>query len=138
MLLAITRAALASAVMFMGGALIPAVGGIAMILAPTPVLHSSIGYRNAFWRSIIIALLSAGLVGIGGGVGAILTYLATAGIASAGMCYLIEKRQPFERIVGSIALDTAHRRGECDCPCGLAAGLGRAASQQSDAYDCAW
>jgi uncharacterized protein YybS (DUF2232 family) len=104
MLLAITRAALASAVMFMGGALIPAVGGIAMILAPTPVLHSSIGYRNAFWRSVIIALLSAGLVGIGGGVGAVLTYLATAGIASAGMCYLIEKRQPFERIVGSIAL----------------------------------
>lgn len=103
-ILAVIRAALASAVMFMGGALIPAVGGFAMVLAPTPVLHSSVGYRNAFWRAAAIAMLSAALVGIGGGIGAILAYLVTAGIASAAMCYLIEKRQPFERIVGSVAI----------------------------------
>ncbi len=103
-ILAVIRAALASAVMFMGGALIPAVGGFAMVLAPTPVLHSSVGYRNAIWRSIAIALLSAAVVGIGGGVGAIVAYLVTAGVASAVMCYLIERRQSFERIVGSVAV----------------------------------
>jgi len=98
-LFGVARAALASAVMFMLGAIVPVVGALLMVFAPTPVLGCAVGFRHAMWRSIAVVLIAAGLVAFAGGLKAGGGYLATIGAAATAMSYLIERRQPFERIV---------------------------------------
>ena len=98
-LFGLTRAALASALMFMMGALVPVVGVLAMLFAPAPVLGCAVGFRHAAWRSVAVAMIAAGLVTFAGGWQAGVGYLATIGAAAIAMSYLIERQQPFERIV---------------------------------------
>lgn len=98
-LFGLTRAALASALMFIMGALVPVVGVLAMLFAPTPVLGCAVGFRHATWRSVAVAAIAFGLVTFAGGLAAGGGYLATIGAAAMTMSYLIERRQPFERIV---------------------------------------
>jgi uncharacterized protein YybS (DUF2232 family) len=98
-LFGLTRAALASALMFMMGAIIPVVGALAMLFSPAPVLGCAVGFRHATWRSAAVAALAAGLVMFAGGWQAGSGYLATIGAAAIAISYLIERRQPFERIV---------------------------------------
>jgi uncharacterized protein YybS (DUF2232 family) len=102
-LLGPVRAALASALMFVAGALVPVIGGLIMIFAPTPVLGCAVGFRRSVWRAVIIVAGAAGLVTFAGGVNAGLAYLVTIGIAAVSMSYMLERRQPFERIVAGTA-----------------------------------
>jgi uncharacterized protein YybS (DUF2232 family) len=98
-LFGVVRAALASAVMFMMGAVVPVIGAFLMLFAPTPVLGCAVGFRHSIWRSIAVVLIAAGLVSFVGGLVAGASYLAMVGASAAAMSYLIERRQPFERMV---------------------------------------
>jgi len=102
-LLGPVRAALASALMFVAGALVPVVGGLLMIFAATPVLGCAIGFRRSVWRAVIVVAGAAALVTFAGGPNAGLAYAVTIGIAAVSMSYMIERRQPFERIVAGTA-----------------------------------
>ena len=98
-LLALARAALASALMFVLGAVLPVIGAVAMLFAPSPVLNYAVGLRYAIGRAAMVALIAAVLVAFAGGWVAGGAYLATIGAAGIVMSYLLERRQPFERIV---------------------------------------
>lgn len=98
-LFSIARAALASAVMFMAGAIVPVVGALLMLFAPTPVLGCAVGFRHTLVRSLAVVLVAAGLVAFAGGLKAGGGYLATIGAAAVAMSSLVERRQPFERVV---------------------------------------
>lgn len=95
----LVRAALGAAALFLAGGVVPMVGGIAMLFAPTPVLGYSIGYPRALWRMAAVVALAAGAIAVGAGPAAAGVYLLTFGLASVVMVYLIERRRPFETIV---------------------------------------
>lgn len=103
-LLAPLSAALFSVLLFMVGAIAPAGAGLAMLLSPFPILHAAVGARRSAWRSLAMSVIAAGLIGAAGGVAAAATYIITVGLAATMMCYLLEDRQPLERIVGITAL----------------------------------
>lgn len=98
-LLGIARAALTSALMFMVGALIPVVGGFAVVFAPIPILGAVIGFRNSRWRIAAVVLSATGLIMLGGGPAAGAGFFATIGICAAAMCLMVERRQSFEHVV---------------------------------------
>jgi uncharacterized protein YybS (DUF2232 family) len=98
-LLSMARAALAAAVMFMAGALIPVVGGFVAVFAPTPILGCAIGFRNPVWRAVAVVAGATGLVVLGGGLEGGAGFFATIGVSSAAMCFMLERRRPFERVV---------------------------------------
>jgi uncharacterized protein YybS (DUF2232 family) len=93
------RAAFASAVMFIVGALVPVVGAVAVVLAPMPILGCVIGFRNPRWRVAAVVLAATGLVMVGGGLEAGAGFFATIGVGSAAMSVMLERRRPFEHIV---------------------------------------
>jgi len=95
----LVRAAFGAAALFLAGGVVPAVGGVAMLFAPTPVLSYAIGYPRAMWRMTAAMTLAAGLIALGAGPPAAGAYVLTLGLATFVMVYLIEKRRPFERIV---------------------------------------
>ena len=93
------RAGVLSAAFFLAGGAIPIVGGVAMMFAPAPILIYALGRSKTNWRALSAVMLAAILVGAGAGVYAGLGYLITFGLATAVICYMIERQQPFERIV---------------------------------------
>jgi len=93
------RAALASALMFLAGALIPFAGGAIMAFAPAPLLGCAVGFSHAVSRITVAVVFAAALVAAGGGMGAAEAYLLSFGLASGVMCWMLERRQPFEAIV---------------------------------------
>jgi uncharacterized protein YybS (DUF2232 family) len=93
------RAAFASALMFLSGAIVPAVGGVLMVFAPAPLLGYAVGFPQALSRISIAMALSAALVAAGGGMSAAVGYLVSFGVAAAVMCFMLERRQQFELIV---------------------------------------
>ncbi len=93
------RAAFASALMFLAGAMIPFAGGAVMVFAPAPLLGYAVGFPHAQWRISAAVAVSAALVAAGGGVATATVYLVTFGLAAAVICYMLERRQPFELIV---------------------------------------
>lgn len=93
------RAAFAVAVLFLAGAVVPVVGGLAMVFVPAPLLSYAVGYPRALWRMGGGLILAAGLIGLGGGPMAAVAYALTFGLATAVMCYMLERRYPFELIV---------------------------------------
>jgi uncharacterized protein YybS (DUF2232 family) len=93
------RAAFAAAALFLAGGVIPAVGGIAMLFAPTPVMSYAIGYPKMIWRMGAAIAVAAGLIALGAGPTAAGVYLLTLGLATAIICHMIERRRPFELIV---------------------------------------
>ncbi|HEX3408751.1 MAG TPA: DUF2232 domain-containing protein, partial [Candidatus Binataceae bacterium] len=96
---AMVRAAFGAAALFLAGGVVPMVGGIAMLFAPTPVLGYAIGYPGALWRMTAVVALALGLIALGAGPAAAGAYLLTLGLATIVMVYLIERRRPFETIV---------------------------------------
>jgi uncharacterized protein YybS (DUF2232 family) len=96
---AVARVALASALMFLAGAVVPLVGGVTMVFAPVPLLIYSVGLPHALSRISAAIALSAALVAAGGGMAAAIAYLASFGLAAAVICVMLERRQPFELIV---------------------------------------
>jgi uncharacterized protein YybS (DUF2232 family) len=95
----IVRAAFASALMFLAGAMIPIIGGPIMFFAPAPVLGNAVGFPYARSKMTVAILLGAGLVLVAGGLAAATLYLVAFGVAAAGMGLMLERRQPFELIV---------------------------------------
>ncbi len=95
----VARAAFASALMFLAGAVIPLVGGVIMVLAPAPLLGYAVGFPHALRRIGVAVAFSAVLVAAGGGMAAATAYLVSFGLAAGVMCYMLERRQPFEKIV---------------------------------------
>ena len=95
----LVRAAFGAAALFLAGGVVPAIGGVAMLFAPTPVLGFAVGYPRAMWRMAGAITLAAALIAVGGGAPAAGAYLLTLGLATVVMVFLIERRRPFERIV---------------------------------------
>jgi uncharacterized protein YybS (DUF2232 family) len=98
------RACLTSAVMFMTGAIVPILGTIALILAPAPVLGCAVGFRNAVWRAVAVPAAATGLIILAGGLAAGAAYFATIGVSSVVICFMLERRRPFEQIVAVAAV----------------------------------
>jgi uncharacterized protein YybS (DUF2232 family) len=98
-LFGLLRAALASAVMFLAGAIVPVLGGIIMIFAPAPVLGFSVGFPRALPRMFAVVGLTMGVIALTGGILAAVAYGLSFGLAAAVMCYMLERRKPFEMVV---------------------------------------
>jgi len=95
----LVRAAFGAAALFLAGGVIPMVGGVVMLFAPTPVLGFAIGYPRALLRMAAVVTLATGLIALGAGPSAAGAYLLTLGLATVVMVYLIDRRRPFETIV---------------------------------------
>jgi uncharacterized protein YybS (DUF2232 family) len=93
------RAALMAAALFLAGGAVPALGGIAMLFAPAPILIFAAGRPNALARIAIPIAVAAILVTIAAGWLAGVSYLATLGLATAIMGAMLERQSPFELIV---------------------------------------
>jgi uncharacterized protein YybS (DUF2232 family) len=93
----IRGAALAGAFFLAGGA-IPLFGGIAMLLAPAPILIYAIGRPSPNLRAIIAVLLAAGMVALLAGPFAGIGYLASFGLGTAIICFMLERHASLEKI----------------------------------------
>lgn len=93
----IRAAALAGACFLAGGA-IPFVGGVAMLLAPAPILIYAIGRPHPNLRAIIAILLAASLIALLAGPFAGVGYVVSFGLATAIIAYMLERRSSFEMI----------------------------------------
>ena len=93
------RAAFASALIFLAGAVVPLAGGAIMVFAPAPLLGYAVGFPHALRRISVAVAISAAFVTLGGGMAAATAYLVSFGLAAAVICYMLERRQPFELIV---------------------------------------
>lgn len=93
------RTALASALMFLAGAMVPMLGAFVMLFTPAPLLGFVVGFPRPFVRLACVLALTSGLVAIGGGPMAAGAYAVSFGVAGAVMCYMLERRRPFEIIV---------------------------------------
>jgi uncharacterized protein YybS (DUF2232 family) len=93
------RAALASALMFLAGTVVPIVGSVITMFAPAPLLGNAVGLQRAMIRITVVTVLGTGLVAAGAGVVGATIYLVTFGAAAIVMCHLLEHRYPFEVIV---------------------------------------
>lgn len=101
---ATARAAFASALMFLAGALIPLAGSAIMVFAPAPLLGYAVGLPHPMRRISVAIALSSVLVAAGGGVAAAIAYLVSFGLAAVVMCHMLERRRPFELIVFSATI----------------------------------
>ncbi len=88
---------------FLAGGAIPVFGGIAMLLAPAPILIYAVGRPSPNLRAIIAVLLTTGLVTLLAGPFAGLGYLVSFGLATAIACYMLERRFSFELITAVCA-----------------------------------
>ncbi len=98
-IIGMVRAAALSAALFLAGAAIPIAGSVAMLFAPAPILIFAVGRIHPMIRTIVSIWLAAALVLVAAGPIAGLAYLATFGLATGMMAYMVERRQPFELIV---------------------------------------
>jgi len=101
------RAAALSGALFLAGGAIPILGFFAMLFAPAPVLIFAVGRAGATLRAVMSVLFAAVLVtalsalpqGSGTAIAAGANYLATFGVGTVIMCWMIERRKPFELIL---------------------------------------
>jgi uncharacterized protein YybS (DUF2232 family) len=97
------RAAALAAAFFLAGGAIPVLGGIAMLLAPAPIMIYAVGRPRPNLRAIIAVLLAAGLVTLLMGPFMGLAYILSFGLATAIACYMLERRTSFELIAAVCA-----------------------------------
>jgi uncharacterized protein YybS (DUF2232 family) len=83
---------------FLAGGAIPLVGGILMMLAPAPILIYAVGRPSPNLRAIIAVVLATAFVAILWGPIGGLAYFVSFGLATAIMCYMLERRSSFEMI----------------------------------------
>ncbi len=101
------RAAALSGAFFLAGGAVPLLGFVAMMLAPAPILIFAAGRASAILRaacSVIVATLlvialSSIPAGFAAGASAGGNYLATFGIATLVMTWMIERKHPFELVL---------------------------------------
>jgi hypothetical protein len=99
LLVATIRAAFLSAALCLAAAVIPLVGAITSLFAPTPILLFSVGFPGARLRAALAIMVAAAAVMALGGWIAALGYVVTFGLAAAVMCDMLQRRKPFETIV---------------------------------------
>lgn len=97
------RASALAGALFLAAGAIPLIGGIAMLLAPAPILIYAVGRPSPNLRAIIAVLLAAGLVTLLAGQFAGFGYLISFGLATAIACYMLERRSSFELIAAVCA-----------------------------------
>jgi hypothetical protein len=105
------RAAALSGAFFLAAGAIPLFGEIAMLLAPAPILIFAVGRAGANLRALGTVVLAALLVSalsaifVEGSLGWIAggRYLATFGIATIVMTWMIGLRRPFELVLVAAA-----------------------------------
>ncbi len=93
------RAAFAAAALFIAGGVVPVAGAVAMLFAPAPVMVYAVGLPNPLWRMAGVLVIAAGLIALVAGPYAAGVYALTFGLATVIMCWMIERRKPFELIV---------------------------------------
>jgi len=98
-LLALIRAAVTAAAMFLAGALIPMAGGVVMLFAPTPVLTYVVGYPRPRLRTVAVLGLATAIIGLTAGPMAAVAYALSIALATAIICQMLDRRYPFELIV---------------------------------------
>ncbi len=97
------RAAALAGAFFLAGGAIPVLGGIAMLFAPAPILIFAIGRPSPNLRAIIAVILASAFVALLAGPIASVGYLVSFGLATALMCYMLERGSSFERITAVAA-----------------------------------
>jgi uncharacterized protein YybS (DUF2232 family) len=105
------RAAALSGGFFLAAGAIPLFGEIAMLLAPAPILIFAVGRAGANLRTLCTVLLAALLVSalsatFAGGILGLMVggrYLATFGIATIVMTWMIGLHRPFELVLVAAA-----------------------------------
>src|SRR5579885_928696 len=113
------RAAALSGSFFLAGGAVPLVGFIAMMFAPAPILVFAAGRPAAILRAAASVVVAAILVTVlssipsGFGTGAVTgaNYIATFGVGTMVMTWMIERRYQFETILlaaaGAMVVTTA-------------------------------
>jgi len=105
------RAAALSGALFLAGGAVPILGFFAMMFAPAPILIFAAGRPAAKFRALISVVVAAALVAslssLAGGAGTALVaggnYIATFGIATLIMTWMIDSHRPFELILVAAA-----------------------------------
>jgi hypothetical protein len=95
----VVRAAALSAALFIAGGAIPFVGTLLMLFTPAPIIGDAVGRPAALWRAIAAVTLAAIAVLAVAGPMALLAYTMTFGLATAAVCFMLERAVRFELIV---------------------------------------
>ena len=98
-IIGMVRAAALSAALFLAGGAIPVAGSIAMLFAPAPILIFAVGRLHPLVRTMVSIWLAAALVLVAAGPIVGVAYLATFGLATGMMAYMLERGYSFELIV---------------------------------------
>src|SRR6266481_2483120 len=93
------RSSALAAALFLAGGAVPFVGVAFLIFAPSPVLGYAVGRPRALLRAIGAVALAALLTTLAVGVVQGAAYIIGFGLATVVMVEMLERRQPFERIV---------------------------------------
>jgi uncharacterized protein YybS (DUF2232 family) len=95
----VIRAAVLSAALFLAGGAIPFAGTLLMLFTPAPIMSHAIGRPGAIWRTLVAVVLTAIAVLAAAGPFALLAYTVSFGLATAIICYMLERAARFESIV---------------------------------------
>jgi uncharacterized protein YybS (DUF2232 family) len=98
-IIGLVRAAALSAALFLAIGAIPIAGGFAMLFAPAPILIFAIGRLRPYWRTTISVIIATALVTVAAGMSGGISYAAVFGLATIVMCFMLERRYPFELII---------------------------------------
>lgn len=93
------RASALSAALFLAGGAIPFAGAVLLLLTPAPIIGHAVGRPAAAWRTIAAIVLTATAVGLAAGPFALMAYTVSFGLATAIICYMLERQMRFEAIV---------------------------------------
>ncbi|MGD0076374.1 MAG: DUF2232 domain-containing protein, partial [Candidatus Binataceae bacterium] len=93
------RAAALTAALFLAAGVVPFVGVLLMLFAPTPILAYAVGRPGAGPRMALTVGLSLLLVALAAGTTVATGYAVTFGLATAIVCLMLEWEQRFELIV---------------------------------------
>jgi uncharacterized protein YybS (DUF2232 family) len=97
------RAVALAAALFLAGGAIPVLGGLALIFSPAPIIIYAVGRSRPNLRAILSVLLTTVVVGLAAGPYGGAAYLASFGIGTAIICYMLERRYSFELIIAVTA-----------------------------------
>ena len=93
------RASALSAALFLAGGAIPFAGALLLVFTPAPIVGHAVGRPAAAWRTMAAVVLTATAVGLAAGPFALMAYTVSFGLATAIICYMLERRMRFESIV---------------------------------------
>jgi len=93
------RAAALAAAFFLAAGALPFVGVVLMLFVPAPIIGYVVGRPAAVLRMALALGLSLLLVALAAGTTVAAGYAVTFGLATAIICLMLEREQPFELII---------------------------------------